>query len=293
MSEASNMLNLYDLQVPDCTIKTGSIPLGFPPGPVPADVLANAAKNSVTVSAAGVPILWTPPDGQAGDTQDWYLCSLSFSLANAPGAVENSDERRGAYLRDAVLRIAPDPAFLAADGSGPLQLYPQVAPQTYVGGASSTSTVGGNFGGSVGFFGDEPTGSISGGMNFSNSVTVSQPDLEISEQSALQVPQWMISARAPERGQSPTVFDKLGAMSPVSCETLEFQALWAWSMPTKARPPGATAFAFTISLVCAYQRMWVDGTGAKTADVTCAPVVLKGSLAFPQPSGNGVVPLNG
>lgn len=265
--------NLYDLSQ-GLALATPSVQLSFPPGSASNDITQNAVKNSVTLSVGVVQANGTSSSVAGAPYEDWYLFDVIFSVASNPGVVHNDDKHRGPYLKEVVFTAKP------TSGYGDQVLLYEEAPATYEGQTSVTKGVTGSLGGNVGFFGDAPTGGLTGGVSFSKSVTTDEPDLTIADQSANQIPQWLYTVAGPSKSGPDDIDQTLSPMVQVSYNTLSLEMLWAWHVPQAARS-GSDGLSILVSATCTYEYRWVDYSGAKTQTATCQTITWPVTVKFP------------
>jgi len=115
--------------------------------------------------------------------EDYYLVTFEGVFASSNGYLLDNDTERGLYAVEYTVEIIPElvpPIGQAWDSSQASIILVESSPATTSGQTSVTVSTSQSFGANVGFFGDIPTGGISGSLDFSMSKTVPIQDVTVT-----------------------------------------------------------------------------------------------------------------
>src|SRR4028118_912989 len=127
--------------------------------------------------------VWSVSSTEINDeVADYYLIGVGGEFASSNGYITDDDKHRGFYATEYIVEIIPelvpfDKTWNSSQTS--IQLIDSQPPTTEAQ-TSVTASISHSFGANIGFFGDIPTGGISASNDFSESQTISTPEIKIA-----------------------------------------------------------------------------------------------------------------
>lgn len=207
----------------------------------------HASQNTISAVFSGNSVTAISTEDPNAKQNDYYLLDLILNVASAPGKYRDSSTERGVFLRTITVTAEPK------SQSG-VQTE-QSIPSTFVGSTTNSSSISGSVSGSVGFFGDSPTGTLNGTVGYTKSVSYVDPDITVTNLSSGDVAKWQLDFAEPQ----PSVGDiHLSEMCIASVSSVSPEFCWVWNADTDNRPQGSAVFEFTVTVVCEYKLRKVE-----------------------------------
>jgi hypothetical protein len=128
----------------------------------------------------------------------FHIVSLDLTIQTAPPKY-NVPVARGPYLNNLVVSATPTPG-------SPSAIFLDVAqnvPSTTSASRTSTNEQNISLGTSVGFFGAEPTATLSGGYSYSQSTAITEPDVVVADSSRSPAALWTLAPPGLQKKTTP------------------------------------------------------------------------------------------